>query len=79
MIMLNAESKKLIIEKIKYFETSGIEPENLIGDKHFLSELTMSLMVMETEGINSSGSFPVLHKAVKEFVRNYVTGNVKEV
>jgi len=70
--MLKPESQKIITKKIKYFEDSGIEILNLLNDKHFISELTMSIMVMETEGINSVGSYPKLSKKVKEFVTVFI-------
>lgn len=72
--LLNQESKKLIIERIKDFEKAGIELVNLIDDKHFLSELTMFLMVMETEGINSTDSFPKLYSDIKSFVKKFIEG-----
>jgi hypothetical protein len=74
--MLNQESKKLIVERIKDFEKAGLDTANLINDKHFLSELTMFLMVMETEGINSTDSFPNLYTGIKDYVKMYLMGEV---
>jgi hypothetical protein len=74
--MLNQESKKLINERIKDFEKAGQDTVNLIDDKHFLSELAMFLMVMETEGINSTESFPNLYADIKDYVKKVIMGEV---
>jgi hypothetical protein len=74
--MLNQLSLELILERLEYFENAGVDLLNLAGDTHFLSELTMFLMFMETEGLNSSATYHDLYPGVKKVVHDLITARI---
>jgi hypothetical protein len=70
--MLNCASKKLVNDKLNYFEKEGFDLGEITEDSHFLSELTMLLMVMETEGKTTRKSFSELYFKVKNYTGDFV-------